>query len=197
MMYGLIKHIANAWKKAEFKRFIGYYFGFAFFAYFLRLCSNQMVDFSRDIGYVLTFALLFALIVYLGDFARRQLLLFVIFIGLYILSSLIKLKTEINVPDRELTHTLGVAVIAFSAVCLLHYVAQFVNMRFLRYILQLLSGAMYTLFLIFPLSLIGYTLVNDAVFSADIMLTLFQTNPGEIGAYLHDRGCSPYSDKVS
>ena len=187
MMYGLIKHIANAWKKAEFKRFIGYYFGFAFFAYFLRLCSNQMVDFSRDIGYVLTFALLFALIVYLGNFARRQLLLFVIFIGLHILCSLIKLKTEINVPDRELTHTLGVAVIAFSAVYLLHYVAQFVNMRFLRYILQLLSGAMYALFLIFPLSLIGYTLVNDAVFSADIMLTLFQTNPGEIGAYLRDR----------
>ena len=54
-----------------------------------RMLTTEMLNFSRDLGYVVSFSLLFALLTVLWS-NKKHLWLCVVFIGIYLLSSVVK-----------------------------------------------------------------------------------------------------------
>ena len=151
-----------------------------------RMLTTEMLNFSRDLGYVVSFSLLFALLTVLWS-NKKHLLLCVVFIGIYLLSSVVKRCTGMILLEREITHTLGLAIILFSVVSLLQYMASFVKNKWFKYTLTTMVTVLCVLFLLPALIFLGYTAVNGGIFTSDIMLTLFQTNPEEVISYLQDR----------
>ena len=151
-----------------------------------RTATTETLDFSRDLGYVASFSLLFALITVMWS-NKKHLLLCLAFVGVYLLSSVLRRYTGMILQEREITHTLGVAVILFSMVSLLQYVGVFIKNNGLKYTVTTIVAVLCVSFLLPALIFLGYAAVNGGIFSADIMLTLFQTNPEEVISYLQDR----------
>ena len=127
-----------------------------------RMLTTEMLNFSRDLGYVVSFSLLFALLTVLWN-NKKHLLLCVVFIGIYLLSSVVKRCTGMILLEREITHTLGLSVILFSIISLLQYIALFIKNKLLKYTLTTMVTVLCVLFLLPALIFLGYTAVNGGI----------------------------------
>ena len=163
---------------------------FVFFVLLVMLCrlaTSETLYYAGDLGYVATFAILFALISALWKFKTSHTILCLSFIFFYFMAAILKRYVGMILPEREITHTMGFALLLFSGVSLILYSAQNIKIGWLRKTMTGLACVLDIVFLLPPLMVLGYALVNKSLFSSDIMLTLFQTNPEEIVAYLSDK----------
>lgn len=152
-----------------------------------RLFTSEVLNLSRDLGYVVSFALLYATLICLWDNNTRHKNLCLIFVGVYLLSALLKRYSDMILQEREITHTIGLAIILFSIVSLMQYISVFIKDRLGKFALTTFVTALCVSFILPALIFLGYAAVNRGIFSADIMLTLFQTNPEEVVSYLQDK----------
>lgn len=158
-----------------------------FFIMFFRLFSNEVLNFSRDLGYVASFSVLYAGLMCLWNNNLRHKRLCLLFVGLYLLSALLKRCSDMILSEREITHTIGLAIILFSVVSFIYYTALSFTQTYLKNSLKIIALILCVIFILPALLFLGYAAVNRGFFSADIMLTLFQTNSEEVIAYLQDR----------
>lgn len=152
-----------------------------------RLFTSETLDFSRDLGYVVSFSVMFALLNCLWNKNKNHLILCAVFIGIYLLSAILKRCTGMILQEREITHTVGTALILFSLISLIRYTSQFIKSGVLKVSFTIITAISAVLFILPALVFIGYAAVNGGIFSSDIMLTLFQTNSEEVKAYLQDK----------
>ena len=151
----------------------------------LRFLTTEQIALREDWGYVAFFGLVFALVQALFDFNKKSFLFFWTIALLYFLSAFVKRFDGMILSEREIVHTLCFASFIGCFLLLLQYALSGFKV-FGRF------KAFFALFLacvgVFPaFVMIGYFLVNHAVFSAEILLTLFQTNKEEVLAYLVDQ----------
>jgi len=151
----------------------------------LRLLTTEQIALREDWGYVAFFGLVFVLTQALFDFSKKSFLFFWAITLLYFFGAFVKRFDGMILSEREIVHTL----------CLAGFIGSFLLL--VQYVLSSFKGfgplkAVFALFLtvvaVAPAFVrIGYFLVNRAVFSAEILLTLFQTNTKEVLAYLVDQ----------
>ena len=183
-MVRLLKECVNIQK---LKDFILSFTLFTSAIMFCRLFTSETLDFSRDLGYVASFSVLFALLNSLWNKNKTHLTLCIILIAVYLWSALLKRHTGMILQEREITHTIGTAVILFSIISLSRYTMLFIKPVIFKALFAVITIAA-SIFIVLPvLAFIGYTAVNGGIFSSDIMLTLFQTNSEEVAAYLRDK----------
>lgn len=172
------------WHKAAFVQFVKYFFGCLVCMYAARLLTSEAVEFSRDVGYMLLFALILTTGAALWHYNRTLTILSAAFVAQYLAVVVTKNFFAMIMQEREITHTLCLAVLLFVSASFALYVAKKIPLKIVGGLLKTLAILLYILFILPPLMFIGYAVVNKAIFSADILLTFFQTNPSEIWAYL-------------
>lgn len=171
----------------QVKNFISSFTLFVSAVMICRLFTSETLDFSRDLGYVVSFSVMFALLNCLWNKNKNHLILCVVFIGVYLLSAILKRYTGMILQEREITHTVGVALILFSLISLMRYTSCFIKPGVFKVLFAVITVVLAALFILPALVFIGYAAVNGGIFSSDIMLTLFQTNSEEVKAYLQDK----------
>ena len=152
-----------------------------------RLCTTEILYPWGDLGYVASFAFLFSLTSALWNFSRTHTWVCFYFAAFYILAAYTKRWGEMILQEREITHTIGTAIILFSTASFLYNTSLKIKNVLARKLLKAISYITGILFLLPPMIFLGYAFVNNSIFSTDIMLTLFQTNPEEIVSYLQDK----------
>lgn len=151
----------------------------------LRFLTTEQIALREDWGYVAFFGLVFALLQALFDFSRKSCWFFWAIALLYFLGAFVKRFDGMILSEREIVHTLCLASFIGSFLLLLQYALSSLNgFAHLKafFVSFLIAFAVVPAFV-----MIGYFLVNRAVFSAEILLTLFQTNAKEVLAYLVDQ----------
>ena len=172
------------WHKTAILQFVKYFFCCLALMYAARLLTSEAIEFSRDVGYMLLFALILTAGAALWHYNRTLSMLSAAFVVQYLAVVETKNFFAMIMQERELTHTICLAVLLFVSASFVLYVAKTVRFKIVTGLLKTFAILLYTLFLLPPLMFIGYAVVNKAIFSADILLTFFQTNPSEIWAYL-------------
>lgn len=167
-------------------------FALCFFSYIvlvclLRLLSTEALSFKQDWGYVASFAFLFSAVSCLTSFSKSGFLFSFALVFLYVGAACVKIFSSIILSEREIVHTLCFATFLSSFLLTAQYLILLLKNNFARRFLKTLTGALSVLAIIPPLTVIGYFFAQKALFSADILLTLFQTNLSETLAYLGEQ----------
>ena len=183
----MLDYIKNNCSLNGVKKFFLIFFACFAFVMICRLFTSEALDYSRDLGYVASFSLLFTGLTFMWNNSKKHLILCAVFVGIYLLSAFVKLQGDMILMEREITHTIGFALILFSVLSFLYYTSQHCADKTVKNILSVVALISCVLFIMPALLFLGYAAVNGGIFSSDIMLTLFQTNPDEIAAYLKDK----------
>lgn len=148
----------------------------------LRIFINSgTVDLLKQQGYIILSALCFLSICNIWNFCKKIIIWFCGFWILYCSALFIKFTDGMIILDREVVHTISFATCLCSLVFMIRYLGFYIN----RWYLQLMAYILLTFGLICPLLVLGYFVVSGwHMISADIILTLFQTNASEVRSYL-------------
>ena len=149
----------------------------------LRTLTTEHLTLSEDWGYIATIGVLFVTTAHLWHFNKKILWLFLCYIALYTTAALTKRWGNMILSEREIAHTFCLASFLFSTVLIIYRLGFCLKSK----ILKATSVTLCLLTLLAPSVMIAYFALNKAVFSSDILLTLFQTNMAETMAYLRDQ----------
>jgi len=166
-----------------FIHFLGALIFYVLFALLCRTLSTEHLTLREDWGYTATFGALFAGVIGLFYHKRRPFVFFLGFIFLYVLAALIKRFGGMILSEREIVHTLCLATFLGGLVLTFYEIEALQHLKILKFAACFLL----VLFLLPALVMVSYFGLNHAVFSSDIMLTLFQTNFNETLSYLKDQ----------
>ena len=87
--------------------------------------------------------------------------------------------------EREIIQTLGVGTIFYAVFSVLFYASDYIKKSWVQKIARFIILSLFALSMLPALLVIGYFVVSEGhLLSSNILLTLFQTNPEEIKAYL-------------
>ena len=149
----------------------------------LRTLTTEHLALSEDWGYIATIGVLFVTTANLWHFNKKILWLFLCYIALYTTAALTKRWGNMILSEREIAHTFCLASFLFSMILIIYRLGFCLNSK----ILKTTAFTLCLLSLLAPSVMIAYFALNKAVFSSDILLTLFQTNMAETMAYLRDQ----------
>ena len=149
----------------------------------LRTLTTEHLTLSEDWGYIATIGVLFVTTAHLWHFNKKILWLFLCYIALYTTAALTKRWGNMILSEREIAHTFCLASFLFSTVLIIYRLGFCLKSKMLK----ATSVTLCLLSLLAPSVMIAYFALNKAVFSSDILLTLFQTNMAETMAYLRDQ----------
>ena len=169
----------------SFLIYLGFFAGYVLVMLSARLLTTEHLVLSEDWGYVAVFGLLFTSVAGFVRPCRKMWSLFLLYIILYLAAALTKRWDGMILSEREIVHTLCLATFLYAFVAILMGAAEYIKSK----ILKAIGIVLYVVTLLMPMVMIFYFVLNKAVFSADIALTLFQTNSAEIIAYLQDQNC--------
>lgn len=136
-------------------------------------------------GYRIVSALSFASVCLLWDYNYRNTFLALGFVGPWLGVALCKRGSGMVLSEREIVQTIEMSTIIYGICSTLFYATYYISVRkvfiFLRWVLLIF----FSILLLLPLLGIGYYIVSDKhMLSANILLTLFQTNVEEVKSYL-------------
>ena len=164
--------------------------GFAFFVAatcLFRCCSTEVLTFRDDWGSVVLFGFIFGALWQLISFSRKNIVFCFIFYFLYLFASFTKIFCNMILSEREIIHTLCVVTLFYAFLMILKAFSAKISAPKANMVIKIFADVMCFLFLLPCFVRIGYFCVNRAIFDADILLTLFQTNLSETAAYLADQ----------
>lgn len=123
-----------------------------------------------------------------GDKETRNLWVYsaayLVFTGLYVSTAYIKRLTGMILPAQEIISAFLVGSTLFSLTAFLGYWARQIPIPILRRFVLALLAVGFTGEILFPAIFWGYYSISGHLLTADIILTLFQTNEAEVLAYL-------------
>ena len=181
--------IQNLFRKYNIGQFLIHFFGF----YLLVMCARFLttsgkLDLCMWQGYQLSFALSFASVSALFDYKKKNTILFLIVSFLWGAACLCKIGVGMVLSEREIVQTIGFGTVSYVLFSVLLYLTLLVKNKFFALLLKCCVLILFALVLLPPLLVIGYYVVSDGhMLSSNILLTLFQTNVGEVYAYLAEQ----------
>ncbi|MBR6412734.1 MAG: phosphoethanolamine transferase [Alphaproteobacteria bacterium] len=175
--------------KKDITNFLAYFLGFYLIILLARFFTTAgHLNLFMWQGYQLLFALAFASSSVLFKYQKKHTLLFLFVALLWGASCLCKIGANMVLNEREIVQTIGIGTIFYTQITLLLYFFSLIKNRVLARILRWLSLILFALLFLPPLLVIGYYIVsNGRMLSSNILLTIFQTNIGEIYAYLAEQ----------
>lgn len=153
---------------------------------FIRVVINSgTVNLLKQQGYILLSALSLLLVYNLFAFRKKIFVWFGLFWFLYGSVIFIKLADKMIILDREIVHTITFSTFLCGFILTTEYIAGLIKNHLLSKALKIISRITLICGLLLPLFVLGYFIVSGGhMLSADIILTLFQTNTSEIRSYL-------------
>ena len=178
--------IALTGGKNDVIMFFAHFFGFYLLIFFGRVFTTaSSLNFAWYQGYQIVCALVFALICALYSYNIKNTVLMLGVAVVWFVAALCKSGAGMVLPEREIVQTIELGVIFYAIIATLHYVLKFKERNFFCRVLKILNYMLFGLVMLMPLLVIGYYVVSDKhMLSANILLTLFQTNYDEVVSYL-------------
>ncbi len=181
-------------KIINYKSEIFIFLGVIFYSWVIRLASSNSYSFFSQFQRVFWVAICIAILNRLWkdgrksevnfSFSRWYILSYLLFSFLYVLTALIKRADGIILPGVEILSAFLVGSTLFCLIVFLLYLFYQIPVRSLRILCQVFGYVVLGISIFLPAEFLGYYLVSGHVLTADILLTLFQTNGSETAAYL-------------
>ena len=173
-------------KNKNFISALGYFFAFYFFIMFLRLFTTAgSLNLLTQQGYQILYAILFASVCALWNFSRKNTVFYIIIALIWSGAAFCKIGADMVLSEREIIQTLGVGTIFYAVFSVLFYASDYIKRSWVQKIARFIILSSFALSMLPALLVIGYFVVSEGhLLSSNILLTLFQTNPEEIKAYL-------------
>ena len=172
--------------KTKLKKFFIHFLGFylvAVIACFFTTSGN--VNLLELHGYKIISALSFASVCLLWNYSYSNTFLALGFVGLWLGAALCKPGSGMVLSEREIVQTIEMSTILYSICSTLIYATSYIPARKVFILLRGVLLMFFGILLLLPLLSIGYYIVSDKhMLSANILLTLFQTNVEEVKSYL-------------
>lgn len=165
------------------------FFGLMIVSFFLRLLNTQHTyNLSRYCGYALSSALIFAFNAYLWNYGKKFFILFLATVTLYEAADYLRIFNGMIISERETMQTLSVASILFGVISLFLYLGKTTPQKFIRILANIIAFGSSIIIYLSPLTFLGYYAVSGGkILSADIIMTLFQTNKNEVLDYISEQ----------
>lgn len=172
-------------KDTLFKFFI-YFFSFYFTITFLRLFTTAgFLMPTMYQGYHIICALVFASVCALWKFNYKNTILLLLIALIWAGAAFCKSGAEMVLSEREIVQTIEIGVIFYAVFSVVWYALGYMSKNILHYILKIFVLGLFAISMLPALLVIGYYVVSDKhMLSANILLTLFQTNYDEVVSYL-------------
>lgn len=153
---------------------------------FLRTASTSVSTgiFSLQ-GFHLLSAFLFASVCSLWKYSYKSVILALSVVFFWFGAAWCKVGADMVLSEREIVQTIEVGIIlyCFFSVCI--HIIQYIRQRKIRVLMRLIVLMLFGISCLPPLLVIGYYIVSGGhMLSANILLTLFQTNFDEVKSYL-------------
>lgn len=165
------------------------FIGFVLFSCALRFLNTQgTFNCFRYSGYALSSSVIFAFNAHLWNYGKKYFVLALAAVILWMGADYMRAFNDMIISERELMQTLSVASIFFGLFANLFWFCRTLKQKPLR----LLCGTSAFIFCLLtyfvPLLFLGYSAVSGGkMLSADILMTLFQTNPDEVMDYISEQ----------
>ena len=172
--------------KADSAKFFSCFFGFYLFISVFRLFTTaSSLNFFWYQGYHILSALVCAFICALWKYNIINIILLVLVSLLWSLAALCKIGAGMVLTEREIVQTIEIGVSFYAIFSIIRYSISFIKKKWLCRALNVCNNIMFSFAMLPPLLIIGYYVVSDKhMLSANILLTLFQTNYDEVVSYL-------------
>ncbi len=165
------------------------FIGFVLFSCALRFLNTQgTFNCFRYSGYALSSAVIFAFNAHLWNYGKKYFILALAAVILWGGADYMRAFNDMIISERELMQTLSVASIFFGLFANLFWFSRTLKQKPLRLLCK--TGAFIFCLLTYfvPLLFLGYSVVSGGkMLSADILMTLFQTNPDEVVDYISEQ----------
>ena len=165
------------------------FIGFVLFSCALRFLNTQgTFNCFRYSGYALSSAVIFAFNAHLWNYGKKYFILALAAVILWGGADYMRAFNDMIITERELMQTLSAASIFFGLFANLFWFSCMLKQKPLRLLCK--TGAFIFCLLTYfvPLLFLGYSAVSGGkMLSADILMTLFQTNPAEVMDYISEQ----------
>lgn len=179
--------ILDLWQKT--KLWLACFGCFLLFSCILRILNTQgTFNCFRYSGYALSSAVIFAFNAYLWNYGKKYFILAIASVLLYLGADYMRAFNDMVITEREIMQTLSVASVFFGLFAVSLYFARSLKQKTLRLLCKF-AAFVFCLLSYFPsLVFLGYNAVSGGkMLSGDILMTLFQTNPGEVMDYISEQ----------
>ena len=179
-------------------KFFIHFFGFYFTITFLRLFTTAgFLMPTMYQGYHITCALVFASVCALWKFDYKNTVLLSLIALSWAGAAFCKAGAGMVLSEREIVQTVEVGVIFYAIFSVVWYALGYMSKNVLRYVLKTTSLILFGVSMLPALLVIGYYVVSDKhMLSANILLTLFQTNYDEVVSYLVEQNVALWAVSV-
>lgn len=165
------------------------FIGFVLFSCALRFLNTQgTFNCFRYSGYALSSAVIFAFNAHLWNYSKKYFVLALAAVILWGGADYMRAFNDMIISERELMQTLSVASIFFGLFANLFWFCRTLKQKPLRLLCGIAAFIFCLLTYFVPLLFLGYSAVSGGkMLSADILMTLFQTNPDEVMDYISEQ----------
>lgn len=165
------------------------FIGFVLFSCALRFLNTQgTFNCFRYSGYALSSAVIFAFNAHLWNYGKKYFVLALAAVILWGGADYMRAFNDMIISERELMQTLSVASIFFGLFANLFWFCRTLKQKPLRLLCGIAAFIFCLLTYFVPLLFLGYSAVSGGkMLSADILMTLFQTNPDEVMDYISEQ----------
>lgn len=153
----------------------------------VRFPVTEGMDLFCNKAIVLAAAFSFAVMQYIWGSRRLFYIHFSAFVCLYTSVAYIAVLDGMKLSAAEVTGAMGLGAIIFCMIAAVCYIGQSVSRRRIRWLIYGIAAVGTAASLLPPLFLWGYYAVSGHLLTADIVLTLFQTNLSETISYMKDK----------
>ena len=167
-------------------KFFAYFFGFYFMVAVLR-CFTTAGSLMPTMyqGYHIVCALIFACTCALWKYDRKNTILSLLIALFWCGAALCKIGADMVLSEREIIQTIEIGIAFYAIFSVIWYPLGCMSENVLRRILKIVALILFGISILPALLVIGYYVVSDKhMLSANILLTLFQTNYDEVVSYL-------------
>ena len=165
------------------------FIGFVLFSCALRFLNTQgTFNCFRYSGYALSSAVIFAFNAHLWNYGKKYFVLALAAVILWGGADYMRAFNDMIISERELMQTLSVASIFFGLFSNLFWLCRTLKQKPLRLLCGIAAFIFCLMTYFVPLLFLGYSAVSGGkMLSADILMTLFQTNPDEVMDYISEQ----------
>lgn len=165
------------------------FIGFVLFSCALRFLNTQgTFNCFRYSGYALSSAVIFTFNAHLWNYGKKYFVLALAAVILWGGADYMRAFNDMIISERELMQTLSVASIFFGLFANLFWFCRTLKQKPLRLLCGIAAFIFCLLTYFVPLLFLGYSAVSGGkMLSADILMTLFQTNPDEVMDYISEQ----------
>lgn len=165
--------------------------GLFLFTLLIRIPASSGLEASRFFSLLIPCIILLSLNFYLWKFSRSVIVSYFCLTAFYLMIPYLKLTVASILPAREIIQSWAAAALVFSGMMFLFYCTHIISSKF-HLVLKGISLLFLIAALFSPCLIIGYYILSGHLLTADIILTLFQTNLAEASSYIADRGIFPW-----